>query len=213
MPADEPRDESCREQFEEGVEKAKEGAKKLAGWLGRKLESTVEQIKSSEVVREKTDRYSQYQVQRNQDRQFAAIASIYDQWAANVRQSLLDMDESLQSYEKSIDAIQYNVNALRLRGVDEQDAEMREYQTQIRDLRAEQHALDDAKKPFIAELERLDRQRRAALARLEADRTLLAQLQDEARGHVADSRQRLSEISGNLSHLRETPEPEKESDG
>jgi len=190
------------EKAKEGAQKAKEGARKLAGWLGKRLGEAADQIKSSEPVRERLQQFEQFKAERAQDQRSDELAGIYDEWAAKLEEAMAGLDADCQKTSKSIDAINYNINELRIRGVAESNDEMQEYKAQVAALRAEVRELEAAREPFQDEIDRLLRQARAALARLEADPGDLAALQDEARQQVAASQLRLESLPDELADER-----------
>lgn len=194
-----------REALEEGLEKAKEGAQKAAAgakrlgrWLGQRLGQAAEQIADTEPVRQKLEQFEQFRAGRERDKRADALVSIYDHWAARLQQAIEDLDDDRERIAKSVESINYNINELRLRGVAESNDEMREYQGQVAALRAESRELEDARAPFQDEIDRLLRQCRAALARLDADPAQLEALQDEAREQVAASQARVESLPDEL---------------
>lgn len=194
MSADKGDADERRERLEEGVEKAKEGAKKLKGWLGNRLEKAAEHVKSVDVVREQLDRYDRFKDEQQQEKRQASITDVYDEWMEKLARAVEGIKENIAALEKGAEEVQYNINELRLRGVAEDDSEMREYHDHIRRMRTEIRELDASAHPFHAELERVSRQRRAATARLQSEPRLLGELQAEARQHIVESRERLNEV-------------------
>ncbi len=190
------------EKAKEGAQKAKEGAQKLTGWLGQRLGAAMEQIKSSEPVREKLDELERHQAERARDRRTDALAGIYDDWAVKLHDIITALDSDREGLGKSIEAINYNINELRLRNVAEDHEEMREYQSQVAALREESRELEAAREPFQDEIERLVRQCRAAIARLDAAPEQITALQSEARQQVAASQARLESLPERLAQDR-----------
>lgn len=194
--------ERRREAFEEGLEKAREGAQKaaagarrLAGWLGHRVSQAAEHVKGSEPVREKLAQWDEFRAGRAQDRRAEALAAAYDDWAARLQETLDALTAEADQCDHSIDAINVNINELRLRGTAEDDAELADYRRQVADLRATREAIRAAREPFQDELDRLVRHGRAALARLEADPEQLPTLQAEAAQQVADSAARINALA------------------
>ena len=190
------------EKAKEGAEKAKQGAKKLAGWLGKKLGAAADQLKETEPVREKLEQYEKYQEERAHDKLTGALAEVYDTWILKLRETMAGLDEEVAGLGKSVDSINYNINELRLRNTSEQDDEMREYHRQVAELREEQHELEASREPFQDEIDRMLRQRRAALARLEADAGQLESLKAEGTRQVTESHERLQSLPDQIAEQR-----------
>lgn len=184
-----------KEQLGEAVDKARDSARKLAGWLGRKIEQTTDRLRENEAFAEPLEKLDQRRAERARDKLVAGLDHQYGDWSADLKRAIERLTERIEGLGKAVEQVQYNVNALRLRGAAKDDPELLEYTRQIADLRAEIEALHDAQQPFRDELEKLGRHYRSAVARLEADPGALAELQAQAADFVGESRRRLQDLT------------------
>ncbi|NUQ01210.1 MAG: hypothetical protein HUU35_15285 [Armatimonadetes bacterium] len=211
MRADDDQAERRKEQVEQAVDKAKQGARRLAGWLGERVGQAADKLKETELVRDQMDKLERFQDERAQERMQAGLTDIYDSWATGLQKAIEVLEADAAGVKQSCDAINVSVNALRLRGVSETDPEMREYQGHLKELRSEIRASEEAVKPLADEIERIGRQRRATVARWQADPGLLTELRADAERHVAESRERLGSlaelVAGEPPAESETTEP------
>ncbi len=195
MATDDHDQDSRKEQLSQGVEKAKEGARKLAGWLGRKLGDAADQLRDAPVVKEQVERLERFQEERHHARAVGSVEAVYDEWSERLLQAIDGLQKEIDAQSAAQEAVQYNINELRNRSVPESDPEMADYRAQVARMRTLIDECHEASKPFRAELERNQRQRRAALAQLEADATAAEALREQAQRQVAESRGRLPSFS------------------
>lgn len=195
MATDDHDRDSRKEQLSEGVEKAKEGARKLAGWLGRKLGDAADQLRDAPVVKEQVERLERFQEERHHARVVGSVEAVYDAWSERLLHAIEGLQKEIEAQETAKEVVQYNINELRNRSVPENDPELADYRAQVDRMRTFIDECHEASKPFRAEFERNQRQRRAALAQLEADPTAADRLREQATQQVAESRERLPSFS------------------
>lgn len=183
--------ERRRQQVQDAVERARSGAKRFAGWLGERLESAVEGARNTEVVRRKLSELSARRQQRERGRQEGSLEAIYDAWIEDLAEAIAAIEDRVAALDAAIAAVNENIGALQVRGVRDDNEEMRQYRAQIGEMRAERAALLDNLGPFRDELERMDRERRAALAQLKSEVHPLLELQLQAERQVRESKVRL----------------------
>lgn len=202
MSDDDAAREARRKQVNEAIGKAREGAGKLAGWLGRRVEAALESAKNTEIVRRKMGEFGAHREQREQERREVSLTNVYDAWLEDLVEAIQSIKDHVGRHEAAVDQINHNISDLQLRGVGEDDDEMQEYRSHVAEMRADIRQLDGQMQPFRDEMERVQRHRRAAVARLQSEVDTLQELQEEAQRHLRESRQRLgtslSEMEGDV---------------
>jgi hypothetical protein len=183
-----------REQVEETVEKAKEGAKKALGWLGKRFNEAVEQAEKIEPLRQKMDQVRDKLDERAEQKREEQLDDIYVDAMRDIEAQVAECDERLGDLGDAKQTINSNINALRLRGTAKDDPELLEYQEHLQAMRAREERLNVTKTALGEEQQRLERFRRAMLARLTADPETLPELQSEAAQQAAAVRERVAEI-------------------
>ncbi|MCC7494028.1 MAG: hypothetical protein IT204_16845 [Fimbriimonadaceae bacterium] len=183
------------EQLGEAVDKAKAGAKKLLGWLGRGIGAAADAAKANPALRDKIEQVEQFVEDRAENRLFGALARVYDDHIAALARVIESLKEEITRREESIEHLQVNINALRNQGKPSSDPELAEYNRAVREMRLELREYERAQEPYNEEIAMMQRLRRAALARLQADASLAEQLQTEADRQVEESKVRLEQLA------------------
>ncbi len=187
--------ERRKEQVEEAVDKAKEGAKKLFGWLGRKVDEVADKARANPALREQVEKLEQFKAERAQGRLQAGVREVYDDYLGGLQRVIEELRADHDARAASVEEINVSIQQLRLRGKDESDRELAEYALLVKTMRVEMRELERSEAPFREEMERMNRALRVALARLQADPGLSAQLQTEAEQDVAESKARLEALT------------------
>lgn len=191
--SDEQHDSTPREKVDEALDKAKQGARKLAGWLGGKLRQAEEKAREVPVLREQLDHVDQFFEKRAEDARLQSLEEVYHAEDRRVYGLQQGFEARMAELEQAKVALHENVAILRNRGVPESDSELRDYQAQIAALNARGDELFELCRGLKDERSRTQRRLAAARARLTAGASL-DQLLVEARAEMETAQQRVEQV-------------------